>query len=236
MPKFSLPQKIEAQTTSKTMLNNKVFEIKFSYIKPTEVKFLAGQFVSIKVSDSDYRAYSISSPESDRNNLALVVSAGHDGIGANFFKNLQNGQKVDMVGPSGRFVLPDEIEQNLVFVATGTGLAPFISMFEKILTNNPNQRVVLYFGVRDEKELFYMDKLSYYTKNFPNFECNICLSQQNPTESKISYKQGRVTKLIEIEDANTQYFICGNRNMVDDIVDILTTRKVNANKIFHEKF
>ena len=95
------------------------------------VGFLAGQYVSIHVPGSDQkRSYSFSSaPGSDR--LDFLVRDIPGGLMSEFLRTAQPGTPVEFSGPSGTFYLRD-VKRPLLFLAGGTGLAPFMAMLGRL--------------------------------------------------------------------------------------------------------
>jgi ferredoxin-NADP reductase len=240
MHNFPRPQIIKASVTLKEFLNPRVLKLNFTYTNTDEIVFLPGQFVSIKVAESKYRSYSICSSPIDTKNLSIVAAVTHDGIGANYLRSLDLRDQVEMIGPSGRFVLPQQLENDLFFVATGTGIAPFMPMLEQLNLMSSNFTIKLLFGVRDENELFFMEELKALATRFPNFECFVCFSQNIPDKfegnEKVLAKKGRVTEYIDYQTEGSQYFLCGNRFMIEEVMNKLTSNGVDSTRVYHEKF
>lgn len=232
MINFPIPRKFQAKLLAKEKLNQKDALVELGGLDNFE--FLPGQFISLKVSDKNFRSYSIASSASIKDSIKLIIAVGHEGLGANFINNSKIGDIVEFVGPSGRFVLPDQLADKLVFVATGTGLAPILSMLYKIQESSYKGSVELLFGVRDLSESFYLNELDQFFSTLTNSDYKICFSQELPTDVKNAY-QGRVTSYLPI-DPNTQYFICGNPFMVQDVSQTLLSQNIPAENVFHEKF
>lgn len=236
MINFSKPQKFTTMVKNKVLLNQKVARLDLELLNPKEIYFQAGQFISLKVSETAYRSYSISSSMFEHNNLSIIVGIGHDGVGSNYVKNLQIEDTVEFVGPSGRFVLPENSKKNLVFIATGTGISPMLSMIDSLLKNSTDSNVSLVFGIRDKSELFLEKHIQTLKSSHKNFDYKICFSQETPSDVLNAYN-GRVTENINFtETAFSQYFICGNPYMVQDTIKLLIEKGVKEEDIFHEKF
>jgi ferredoxin--NADP+ reductase len=102
------------------------------------------------------------------------------GVCSNYLCDLQVGDKVMLTGPSGkRFVLPKRPEEHdYVFVATGTGIAPFRGMLLDILRFAPRSRVALLMGSPYATDLIYHDVLEGLAKSHPNFAYVTALSRE----------------------------------------------------------
>ena len=104
-------------------------------INPEIKPFRPGQFCSIRVAEGFFRAYSIASDYKNFSEYKFLVSIAHEGIGANFFRNIKLGDEIDFLGPNGHFFIQNPIADNLIFCATGTGIAPFIPMIQFLIDN-----------------------------------------------------------------------------------------------------
>ncbi|HRP70981.1 MAG TPA: ferredoxin-NADP reductase, partial [Turneriella sp.] len=103
------------------------------------------------------------------------------GVASNYLCDLKVGDEVLLTGPAGRkFALPtpEEIHRPYIFIATGTGIAPFRGFLQRLYKHTPhfNSPVYLLFGVKTEKELLYHDEFTEY-KN-PNFHYLKALSRE----------------------------------------------------------
>ncbi len=121
------------------------------------------------------RLYSVASPSTGEdgksNIIATTVKRTIDedwedhqlflGVASNYLCDMQVGDEASLTGPSGkRFVLPeDPSKHDYVFVATGTGIAPFRGMMMD-LARVPRSRVSLVMGVPYQSDLLYDQELS----------------------------------------------------------------------------
>lgn len=230
---FKRPQLCHAIVSKITQLNDKDTEVIVDVVDPIGFEFAAGKFISLNCGNELFRAYSISSSPLIKNQVGIIAAVGHDGVGANYIRGLHIGDSVEFVGPSGRFVLPDILSENVTFVVTGTGIAPILSMLDYLESIKTTSKIKLYFGIRNKNELFKLEQLEQFKNTMQHFDYTLCFSQDVPEElSSVSVK-GRVTENVKI-DINTQYFICGNPYMVEDMNNKLLANGVT--NIFYEKF
>lgn len=228
---FIRPKKFEATVIQKDYLNSKVLELTLSLNNPSSIIFLPGQFISIEVDEGEYRAYSISSEETNRDKIRLLIEVSHNGKGADLVKKINTGEKIKFIGPSGKFILPDELPNKLVFIATGVGFAPFESMLYKLEDLKYSGTIDFFFGVRNTENLFKEELLKKYSKKNIKFKYYLCFSQST----------GRVTKVLPSvldlsRQKNTLFLMCGNPNMIHEMNEILIQNKINEKNILHEKF
>ena len=128
---MDLPKKRLAFVENKIQLTDKVCELTLRHHEP--MNFVPGQFINLHPLPNVYRAYSIASIADDNRHIKLLIENGHEGIGSNYVKLLKIEDQVDFIGPSGRLKLKEPLNTKLYFFATGTGIAPFISMFHKLV-------------------------------------------------------------------------------------------------------
>ncbi len=218
-------------------LTEDTYEIDVELRQP--LHFEAGQFISIQIPQDNkfiLRAYSICSSPKDPNIITICIKKIPGGIGSNYLYDIPIGTEIKFLGPFGEFILEEGTIQQFYFIATGTGVAPFMSIIDTHLAKYPEKKFHLIFGVRFEKDLLYRDILNVYKRNYKNFSYDLCLSKA--PDDFIGFK-GRVTKKILAIDFNaeTYFYICGNGSMVEDTKHILLKQKnVDISHIFHEKY
>src|SRR6202042_3443956 len=96
------------------------------------------------------RAYSIASPLEDHNRFSLCLNRVQDGFMSNFLCDMKEGDEIGCQGPFGDFILRPPL-RDTVFIATGTGIAPFRSMLHWLLAKSDRhqgRRFSLLFGAR----------------------------------------------------------------------------------------
>lgn len=233
------PQKFIARLEEKTQLNEKFVQFSFELVTPHMMDFQAGQYVSIRVDDhGTRRSYSICSRPDINHGFELLIDIEPQGIGVTFLQNLRYGQEIEVLGPMGQFMIEDkQDEESLVFVATGSGVAPFYSMIQDRLQVKQDLRpMILYWGLRYADQLFWQDEFSQLAENFSNFKFHPVLSK--PAEGWVLCS-GRVTDCLSVHDLlpNAGYYLCGGKQMIEDTVKLLTTTlEIKQENIHHENF
>jgi ferredoxin-NADP reductase len=199
--------------------------------------FVPGQFLSLTATigeDDITRAYSIVSAP-DGHSFALCANLVPDGHLSPFLFSLNPGDEIDFKGPYGAFILRRPVSDS-IFVATGTGIAPFRSMLIANLAEHPDRRFTLIFGVRYEHGLLYHDELRRLAENHPNFDYRPTLTR--PPEHWTG-RVGRVQQpTIEAlgERRDMDIYICGLREMVDDMRAKLKELGLDRKRIIYEKY
>jgi NAD(P)H-flavin reductase len=235
--RFIKPQNFKGIIVNTTQLNHKDKEVVIKLVNPETISASPGQFISVEVSENTFRSYSIANLDKTNQYLTLVVEIEHEGVGANYFKNLEIDAKVNFIGPSGKFLIPDSLKQNLVFIATGTGLAPIYAILCNLADRKIQNNISLLFGVRTYSDTFFIQNLENLKSNLPNFIYTVYLSKQTPLTEQYYCKQGRVTQDLDyFIKNNTQYFVCGNPNMVTEVISQLLAKNISSEDIIKENF
>lgn len=219
---------------SKQKLTSNVIQIKFP--KPNNFTYFSGQFIQIKIpghTPSILRSYSLSSQTSE-NFLKICIKLIPDGLGSNFFKKITKTKEIEFTPAQGNFIYKNSDKKNIYFIATGVGLSPIFSILKNELNNKNNKNIFLFFGVQTQKDIFWQKELEELKNKFKNFNFEIFLSQE---ENYNQFKKGHVTDNLEnLDFDNSDFFVCGNPNMIIDVSKILLNKKVNINNIHFEIF
>ena len=131
-----------------------------------KLNFLAGQYISIKVSDTVRRSYSIASQPSKRNQLELYIDLSPQGPGTKYLDKLSKSSELEFIGPIGMFTISEEEANDLLFIATGTGIAPLRSIYLDLLEKGYKKEIRVLFGIRHIKGMFLAKELEDIIKNF----------------------------------------------------------------------
>ena len=211
-------------TVSRTRaLTHDVREIELTLTDPSRIVFAPGQFVSFELERPGSRfpatrPYSIASTPSRDQAIDLVLNRVPGGTGSEYLCGLQEGDRTAFKGPAGTFVLRDNT-RDLLFVATGTGIAPFRSMLWSLAEHASPRTVTLVWGLRSERDLYYQDELLRLRERLPGFTFVTTLSR--PTNDWRG-AVGWVTPLVDAHVtsvANLEVFLCGNGGMIRDVRD-----------------
>ena len=219
-------------------LTHDVREIELRLMADT-ISFKAGQFVSFEVPKEGQprpvtRPYSIASPPEQRDRILLVLNLVQGGPGSEYLFSLREGARTSFKGPAGTFYLRDDGTRDLLFVATGTGIAPMRSMILAQLQREPARPVTLLWGLRSQRDLYWQDEWAALATIHPNFTVMTTLSRAEPGWQG---RTGRVTTLVDEQVAsvaNLAVYLCGGSEMIKDV-----TARINAKglcPIYREKY
>ncbi len=206
--------------------------------------FQAGQFVTIDLPIGDkrlqrWRSYSIANAPDQTNRMEFCIVGSDEGIGSKYlFNEVQEGSVLKFKGPDGGFVLPEKIEKDLVFICTGTGIAPFRSMILDLKNSGRSYRNIhLIFGTREESGILYRSEFEELTRNMPGFRYDVALSKQPDWPGW----KGHVHQVYLEQYAQTRpdvdFYICGWSSMIDEAVaNLLVQMKYDRGQIHYELY
>ena len=187
-------------------------------------KFVAGQHISLSIlGDYQSREYSIYSEE-ESENLEILVKEVEGGYFSPKLKHLKPGDMVEVHGPFGKFGL-DEKKRDThqhVFIASGTGIAPFHSMVKTY----PGLNYKLIHGVR------YLNE-AYEIEHYDRERITVCASRD-----KNGDYHGRLTEYLKKTEfeKSTCFYLCGNSDMIFDAMEILKTKGFDRNSVTVEVY
>jgi len=217
-------QLFAARVSRVRSLTNDVREIELSLLEPATIRFAPGQFVSFEIDRPGRppatRAYSIASPADRTRSIDLVLNHVAGGPGSEYLFGLRPGDTTSFKGPLGSFTLRDG-ERDLLFVATGTGIAPLRSMLWSLAAIGSSRGITLFWGLRSERDLYYQDELNDLRTQLPHFSFTTTLSR--PTGAWDG-AVGWVTPLVESRVTSVEHlevFLCGNAAMIRDVRDVI---------------
>ena len=194
-------------------------------IEKKNLKFTAGQFFSLGLENNPInREYSVCSGENDKT-IDFLIREVDNGIISTNLRNIKINDKIKVLGPFGNFYLKKfDDRKQYIFIATGTGIAPFLS----IIKTYPSINYKIFHGVR----LFEDTIKELINKNYLIF-----ISRENSKKDNIY--EGRITDHISLLngfDKDTCFFLCGNSIMVSEVYDLLLKNNYSAINIFTEIF
>lgn len=190
--------------------------------------FQAGQFVTMDLPIGEkrrdrWRSYSIANAPDGTNVLEFCIVYLEGGRGTTwFFENVEVGASIKFKGPAGTFVLPEVVETDLVFVCTGTGVAPFRSMIGDICRRRKSCKGIhLIFGTRYAEGILYQKEFEKLLGELPGFQFDVALSREkNLPEAPFNLHRGYVHPIYlekYTEPTPTrQFYLCGWTEMVDE--------------------
>lgn len=234
------PQKFQARLASIEKISSKVYLERFELVEPKEITFFAGQTVMLYVALGVNRAMSIASPPSEKTSITLAHDVSPMGSYSKWALSAKVGDPMEFMGPLGNFVAYKESPRRKVFVATGTGIAPFHSMILDLFSSSHvsclMSHVSLYWGLRHEKDIFWQKEFEELSSSYHNFRFVLTLSRPTaPWAGKRGHVQDHIFEN-EQNVADADYYLCGSKEMITDMRARLTAAGVPDAQVKFELF
>jgi ferredoxin--NADP+ reductase len=189
------------------------------------------------------RPMSISSSADDLSEyeffIRLVDSGGFTPL---LWERREIGTPINIKGAKGKFLLQDD-DRRCLFIASGTGLAPFISMIETLRARGQTRDVVLLHGVSYEYDLAWREQLMELdrTGTFPlRYVATISRPHESPDWEGAT---GRVETIVagqmnafDLTPETATIYLCGNPDMVSAVEELATERGFPPEQIRKELY
>jgi CDP-4-dehydro-6-deoxyglucose reductase len=152
-------QSIEARVKSVAPLPGDMRLLHLQTPRSNRLRFLAGQSVTLELPGGMSASHPVAGCPCDDRNLQFHIRRREgDAFAAQVFENLDSADTVRIEGPRGSFVLNEESDRPLVFIAGGTGFAPIKSLIEHAMALDTAESLHLYWAAADRSGL-YLDNL-----------------------------------------------------------------------------
>ncbi len=201
------------------------------------LEFMPGQFASLTQTIEGKeitRAYSFASAPGQGNRFELCLNLVPDGRFSAQLFGMKPGEVISMRPPLGTFTLKKPARDS-VFVATGTGIAPFRSMLQAHL-NDSSSAFTLLFGSRYEAGLVYLEEFEEMARRYPHFRFLPVLTRP---EEDWTGRRGRVQAHIREavgERRDLDIYLCGMQDMVNEVRSMLKEMGFDRKQILYEKY
>ncbi len=249
-------QTFSARLVRSVGLSELTKHLEFEMMDAARFGFVAGQWLSFKTNMPDgeeiTRAYSIASPPSDDNRFALCLNRVQDGFMSNFLCDMKEGDEISCQGPFGDFILRPPM-RDTIFIATGTGIAPFRSMLQWLLNpmedgrprpssvdaghaRHRDKHLYLLFGNRAERDIYYHQEFVRLAGEHANFHYMPTLSRGAPDWPGLrGYVQEHVAAIAQGR-TDMHAYICGLDKMIKANRELLKSLGWDRKSILYEKY
>jgi ferredoxin--NADP+ reductase len=200
--------------------------------------FEAGQYMTTGVVTDGkmlQRPYSVASPPSVADSEGYEFFVRHVPVirFTTALWRLSVGHRMRMIGPKGKFMLEPDDQRTHLYVSTGTGIAPFISMIRETMARGKPRRTVLLNGCSFADELGYRPQLEAWEQD-PEYRLRYVPTISRPADPRNAGWNGRtgraeqvvgdVCRELGLKPERTVVYICGNPEMILNVERILMDR------------
>ena len=200
-----------------------------------QLSYLPGQYVNVSVpGTSQTRSYSFSSMPREGVVEFLVRNIPNGLMSSYLAGSARPGDALTLTGPIGSFYLRD-VTRPLLFLAGGTGLAPFLAMLESLRHKETGQPIHMIYGVTNDADLVELDKLAAFAAAIPGFTYVTVVADPASTHERKGYVTHHLPDAA-LHGGNLDLYLCGPPPMVDAVRGTLAERGVKPANFHFEKF
>ncbi|USW02762.1 FAD-binding oxidoreductase [Pseudomonas pergaminensis] len=199
------------------------------------LNYLPGQYVDIIGKEGIRRSYSIANAPREDGKLQLHIRRVVDGVMSRYwFEDLGNNDLLRLEGPRGTFALRNTLPTNLIFLATGTGIAPVKAILEQLKADPgrvANKRIWVYWGGRHAPDI-------YWNPEFDSLVINFIPVLSRP-DGSWSGRTGYVQDVLEydgVDLANSVVYACGSEHMIHSAKEKLVTLGLPHKNFYSDAF
>ena len=225
------PEAVEAEVAGVDRLSETSFGLRVKLAKP--MGFLPGQYVNLTVPGSDkHRSYSFSSAPGAQEASFLIRNLPGGVMSTYLAEHAKPGDALTATGPMGAFYLRP-LERPQLWLAGGTGLAPFLSMLEQVAAEGSAQPITLYYAVSRAADLVELERVTALAEAIGTVTVITVLAEGAHDRT------GFVTDHVTADDLNggdCDVYLCGPPPMVDAVRDHFGKLGVEPANFYFEKF
>lgn len=217
---------------------------RFELKDPPTIDYIPGQYMQLLCpkykgnSEEVYRAYSIASDPKEKNIVDLIIRRVPNGICTTWcFDILKEGDAVQMNGPYGEFCL-SKTDAPMVFVAGGSGIAPFVSLLHTMKNQGINREAVFFFGGNTQRDLCLAEQMKAFETAVPRFTFVPVVARPEEGSGRQG-ETGLVTEAVKRRYSDLsghEGYLCGSPGMIDAAAKVFTSLGMAADKIYYDKF
>jgi len=213
------------------------------YYKPTFI-WQAGQHLTFKKEvngEEIRRSYSIFNP-ANSDDIKVLIKKVDDG---QFSEPAQSqykvGDTVEVMAPTGHFVMVPQDDKNYAMFAAGSGITPIMGMIHEVL-NNSNSHINLYYGNSTVESTLLKTQLADFKDQYPSRLSISYFLSQEPIDVELYAGRIDAKKVMKIFNNELDhidiagYFLCGPGGMIDEVKSVLAENGVDESIIHSEQF
>ncbi len=233
------PRFYDATVTKIVSLSKTVKHFVLRYAPEADTTFLAGHFMMVyleKEGKPHKKPYSIASSPSLDHQIELCIKLVEGGFVSTYFFNLKEGDVLKTSLPHGVFLVREPWQDDLVFVGTGTGIAPLRGMIQKLYEKGCQKDIWLVFGNRYETDILYHDEWLALEKKHKNFHYLPTVSRPETWKGETVYVQELVKKTFAGRTTGLDFYGCGLVPMCKELKTALLEMNIPKEYIHFEQF
>lgn len=216
-------------------IGSHIQKVRVQFDKSLMGPFPVGSYVQFMIAGKIPRAYSVA--ESDGHTATFIVSFSGMGVGSRFFANAEVGTHILGYGPYDDFPYQESTKRYKIFLATGTGVAPFVKMIPLAIEEGVPSALLL--GSPKEEDLPYHDFFKNLEKKYPQLFAYFPVLSRPPEgwQSGTGYITSYAPEFIQEEPlGNWDMYICGVPAMIYSAEEMVRKLRFPREHVFIQKF
>lgn len=199
------------------------------------LNYLPGQYVDIIGKNGVRRSYSIANAPRQDGKLEFQIRQVECGVMSKYwFEELASNDLLRLEGPQGTFALRNTSPANLVFLATGTGIAPVKAILEQLKADSElvvGKRVWVYWGSRHAEDIYWAPELGLLPVSF----VPVLSRPGSGWEGRTGYVQDALAQDgVDLTDAVV--YACGSEHMIYSAKEKLVTLGLPYKNFYSDAF
>ncbi len=234
------PRFYDAKMVKIVSLSDTVKHFVLEYASDADTNFTAGQFLQVhleKEGKPHKKSYSIASSPSLGKRIELCIKLVEGGYVSTWFFGLKEGDVLKTSLPYGVFTVKEPLQDNLIFVGTGTGVAPLRGMIQRLYEQGCTKDIWLIFGNRYESDILYESEWRELEKKHKNFHFIPTVSRpKGPWKGETAYVQDIVKRVFAGRNEGLDFYGCGLVPMCQQLKATLLEMGIPKERIHFEQF
>ncbi|MGZ4957650.1 MAG: FAD-binding oxidoreductase [Methylomonas sp.] len=233
----------QATITSVEKVAERTVQLKLSWLEEgagSAVEFEPGQCMELEIPDTDIRrSYSLANTGNWRGETEFLIRIQPGGKFSGYLEQqAEVGQVLNVYGANGAFGFQADSFSPAIFIAGGTGLAPFLSILRRMVEWGEDRTIHLLFGVNQESELFCIEELKELQQQLSSLTITLCIWK--PDDHWSDGFRGTPADALRqyLSDMPDDYdvYLCGPPLLVSAATEVAISQGVDKQKIYSEKF
>lgn len=226
-----------AKVTGIDRLAETVVELSIRLPKHVQFIFRPGQYARLRVPGTDqWRSYSMASGERQKRQLTFVIRLLPNGAMSDYLRDRATlGDQIDLDGPLGSFGLATETG-SVLMLAGGTGIAPMLSMLDKLQAARSQDPIRLIFGCARARDLFHLDEMEGRSSFMSNLTVRVVADEPHQLPGVLVGNPVSALTSEDVAAPDTSAYLCGPPAMIDAAFVRLEELGLSRKHIHTEQF
>lgn len=217
------------------LLAEDVVEVVLRLPPKDPLNYLPGQYVDIISKCGVRRSYSLANAPREDGKLELQIRQVAGGVMSQYwFEELACNDLLRLEGPQGTFALRNISPRNLVFLATGTGIAPVKAILEQLKAEPEqvaNKRIWVYWGARQAADIYWQPEFGSLSVNF----IPVLSRPDDSWSGRVGYVQDAL-QCDGVDLADSVVYACGSEHMIHSAKEKLVTLGLQHKNFYSDAF